>query len=305
MARREKEPEYPFWIPRDVGDGMTAVRVPGFVYIKPCNGKYKYAEGWGSYVTDDSRFGPGSIVTMFRDINTGEVVKEIIMHAPPETVHFATETDKADFSLQRKKEENEDFRAKYDYTDSFGNFHPGTLDSIAVYDSYPSDEESDDGNEETYTDDVLIGELSDNPKIRNAQIRFMCKVIVEAEKKVLTDKNRIVFTKIFYCCMKEVDIADEMNVGKSAIANHKKRIVTGMAEVFRNMGFVVPDAKQLKAEAKAAKEREKRIDKAYKAERELERERTMIRAMTELFYSNGYMDETIRKDIEDDLDEAA
>lgn len=302
MGRKQAEPETMFWVAREVGDGMMAMRVPDSVEIKPAYGKYRYARQWASYVTNDPRFGDGSIVCRFWDEDLKRYVKEVIMNAPDELLNVMIDTDKADFSLQRKQEENADFRQDTSGTDDEGDYHLGALDQ-AAYEAYVR-RENEPEEEPQYEESELIGELSSNPRIRNAQIQYMCGIIERAMDH-FTEKNRMIFSSIFHNCMKETDIAEEMHVGKSAVANQKKRLMEKMAQIFRCYGFTIPTKAELKKQEKEAKRRNALLEEAQAKKKEEQRELSLMHSMTTLFYEAGAMSAAERQKLLDDLGDAA
>lgn len=302
MKNTKKQPSVPFWEPRRNEDGSMVIRVPGDTYIKPAFGKYRRIKKWGSYVTDDPRFGENSVVFIFYDSERQENVKEVITGLPEDLVSAMTAYDHIDLNLQRRNEENRDARLQDSCRDKAGDYHLGGLDQ-AAYEAYVREQNAPD-EEETYGDDILIGALSEDYRLRNAQIRYMAEVVREALHR-LPKKNRMVYIRLFGQCMKEVDIAVEMNIGKSAVSNHKKRIIDKMSAMFTSMGYVVPTKEEREAEKKAYDAYCERIEVQEREETAEAREVMMIRGLTELFYGEGLLDGEIRGMIEDDLDAAA
>lgn len=302
MKNTKKQPSVPFWEPRRNEDGSTVIRVPGDTYIKPVFGKYRHIKKWGSYVTDDPRFGENSVVFIFYDSERQENVKEVITGLPPDIVSAITAYDRKDLSLQRKNEENRDFRSQDSGRDEAGDYHLGGFDQ-AAYEAYIREQNTPD-EEDAYEDEALIGALSEDYRLRNAQIRYMAEIVREALHR-LPEKNRMVYIRLFGQCMKEVDIAEEMNIGKSAVSNHKKRIINKMSAMFTSMGYVLPGKRELKDEKKAYDALVERIEAQERKERAEAREVMIIRGLTEMFYDEGLLDGEIKGMIEEDLYDAA
>lgn len=113
-----------------------------------------------------------------------------------------------------------------------------------------------------YDESILYGPLSNNPKIRNAQIRAMSEIVDKATPQ-LSPLLRKTYEELFFLQKKEVDIADEEGVGSSAVTNRKNRLLKSMRDILIALGFIVPSKAELKAEKAAAEERNQRIDTEY------------------------------------------
>ena len=293
-----KKQDRKFGVPYDAGDGMTKTYYPYDTYF-PIFGRYKYAQKWGSYPVKSPE---GGYVVEEMDLETGQMVKVLYLNVPEDIRAFLIQSDKGEFKAQRELDEHADKRDQSSRKDDDGNWHLGSLDQ-AAYDLYVR-EQNQPEEEETYNEAMLRGALSDNPRIRNAQVRYMCEIIHRILPR-LTKKNHKTFYQIFYQCMKEVDIAEDEGVGKSAIANRKNRLIAEVIPVFENLGFLIPTKAELKAEKKAAERRAAAAEKQERERRADERELHLIHALTEKFYQEGFIDADIRDQIEEEIDEAA
>lgn len=294
MMRHDRK----FGVPYDVGDGITETYYPYDTYFE-LDGKYRYARNWGSYPV---KFPEGGYVVEQMDLETGQMVKVLYLNVPEEIRDLLFETDKGEFKAQRDLDEHLDRRDQESRKDADGNWHLGSQDQ-AAYEAYVREQNQPD-EEESYDEAMLRGALSDNPKIRNAQVRYMCEVVHRILPR-LTKKNYKTFYQIFHQCMKEVDIADDEGVGKSAITNRKNRLIAQIVPVFENLGFPIPTKAELKAEKKAADMRTAAIEKAEQERRADKRELRLIRGLTDVFYKEGFMDEEAMESIREEIDEAA
>ena len=310
--KKQAKLEHEFWEKWE-SNGLTAVTVPGDLYIRPAKGRDRYAKRWGSFVTNDPRFGPGSLVYYRYESDFDIYVKDVILEPPEEFLAALLDNDGVEFSAQRSGEEHGVGGQQDSGLDENGDYHCGALDKIAFENWYRGkddpysilfeDEETEE-DADTIDEEKLIGELSDNPIIRNKQVRYMCGIINRAVE-FLPEKNREVYYELFGQCMKAVDIAAEMNVGDSAISNHRSRIISKMGQVFTELGYSVPTKKELKAEKKAAQKREEEILRIEMEERAEQKEILLLRAMTVLFYEEGMLNIEEKEQLERELDEAA
>ena len=202
---------------------------------------------------------------------------------------------------KRQEEEHADRRPAADYDDENGDWHGGVLDQ-AVYAQYRR--RCEEYEPDVYDESVLYGPLSDNPKIRNAQIRAMSEIVNKAVSQ-LSPLLRKTYEELFFLQKKEVDIADEEGVGSSAITNRKNRLLKSMRDILVALGFVVPSKAELKAEKAAAAERNQRIDTEYSRQRKEAQEMELARQLTVLFYQEDILDGKALKEIEKELDDAA
>ena len=287
-----------FGVPYDAGDGITKTYFP-YDHQFELYGKYRYARNWGSYPV---KFPEGGYVVEQMDLETGQMMKVLYLNVPDEIRDLLFDTDKKEFKAQRDQDEHSDRRDQDSRKDADGNWHLGSQDQ-AAYEAYVQEQNQPD-EEESYDEAMLRGALSDNPKIRNAQVRYMCEVIRKVLPR-LTKKNYKTFYQIFYQCMKEVDIAEDEGVGKSAITNRKNRLIASVVPVFENLGFPIPTKAELKAEKKAAEQRIAAMEKQEQVRRAEEREVRLIRGLTEVFYHEGLMDKETMELIRDEIDEAA
>jgi len=221
---------------------------------------------------------------------------------PEKVMDILFQTDKSEMKAQRMLDENQYKGYQASEKDENGDWHYGAMD-IAAYEQYVHATNQSESEEE-YSEEELCGRLSDNPKIRNAQVRYMREVVRKA-LPYLTKKNYQTFYQLFHQCLREVDIAREEKVEKSAITNRKNRLIAQIVPVFENLGFVIPTKAELKAEKKAAEERIERLDAELHASRNEDREIALIRRLTDIFYNEGIMDEKTKTEIDEELDEAA
>jgi len=294
MMRQDRK----FGVPYDVGDGITETYYPYDTRFE-LYGKYRYARNWGSYPV---KFPEGGYVVEQMDLETGQMVKVLYLNVPEEIRNLLFDTDKGEFKAQREQDEHLDRRDQESGKDADGNWHLGSQDQ-AAYEAYVREQNQPD-EEESYDEAVLRGALSDNPKIRNAQVRYMCEVIHRVLPR-LTKKNYKTFYQIFHQCMKEVDIAEDEGVGKSAISNRKNRLIAEVIPVFENLGFPIPTKAELKAEKKAAEMRSAAIDREEQERREEEQELRLIHGLAEVFYKEGFMDKEVMENIKEEIEEAA
>lgn len=272
-----------FGVPYDVGNGITATCYPYDNHF-PLLGKYRYAKNWGSYPVQSPE---GGYVVEERDPESGQMMKVLYQNIPEEILAVLIQSDQAEFKAQRDLDERADKRDQSSRVDGDGNWHLGSLDQ-AAYEMYVREQNEPD-EEESFDEVILRGALSTNPKIRNAQIRYMCEIIRMILPR-LTKKNQETYHQLFHQCMKEVDIAEEEGVGKSAIANRRNRLIEEVIQVFKNLGFPIPTKAELKAEKKAAAQRATATEKQEKEQRADERERRLIRDLAEKLYQEGIID---------------
>lgn len=293
-----KEQEVRFMIPRDVGNGIMETIYPYDTWFQP-RVKYKYAKKWGSYPVKEP---PGAYVVEEMDIETGQMVKKLYTNVPDDVMAVLFQTDRKEAKAQRDQEEHMFWGAQTSENDENGDWHFGAMD-IAAYEQYTHEENQPEGEKE-FPDDQLCGRLSDNPIIRNAQVRYMCE-IVRKVLPYLTKKNYQTFYQLFHQCLREVDIARAEKVAKSAVTNRKNRLIDQIVPVFESLGFVIPTKAEMKAERKAAEERNKRLDSEMREAQAEERAIILARRLTDLFYNEGMLDEETKSEIDDELENAA
>ena len=294
----KRKQEILYRIPRNVGDGVIETIYPYDTPFKPV-GRSDYASRWGSYPVVKPE---GGYVVEAMDVATGRMVKKLYTNVPRKWMEFLSGTDNREVLSQRYVEEHKDWRDKPSQKDENGDWHYGAMD-IAAYELYTR-EKNQPEEEEEYPEEQLCGMLSSNPKIRNAQVRYM-RGIVRKALPFLTKKSLQTFYQLFNQCLREVDIARADGVEKSAVANRKKRLIEQIVPVFESLGFIIPTKEELAAEKKAAEERADRLKKELSAKRKEEREMKLIRRLTEIFYSGGLLDEATKVEIDEELDEVA
>lgn len=295
-----KKKEIEFGVPRDAGDGVQEILLP---YNTPFKSpvKRKYGIRWCTYPVEDNDYGSNCYVIEQYDTEAKIKYKKLLVNVPPEVLAVLFDSDREETLYQRYQEENTDFRPMECYTDGNGDWHNGTLEDIA-YERYKRASEEDELD--VFDEAVLRGPLSDNLKIRNAQVREMVEIIQKAIAH-LPPTLRQTFDALFCQCRLAVDVAVEEGVGKSAISNRKNRLIQKMSDIFTNLGYVVPTKAELKAEKKAVLEREERLEQAMAKQREDERDKQLVREMITLFYNEGFTDKATLDRIEKELDEAA
>ena len=295
-----KKKEIEYGVLRDAGDGIQEIFLP---YNTPFKSpvKRKYGVSWQTYPVEDNDYGSNCYVIEQYDTEAKVKYKKLLVNVPPEILAVLSDSDRKETLDQRHQEEHTDFRPTQCYTDGNGDWHNGTLEDIA-YERYKRASEEDELD--VFDEAVLRGPLSDNPKIRNAQVRKMVEIVQKAIAH-LPPTLRQTFDVLFCQCRLAVDVAEEEGVGKSAISNRKNRLIQKMSDIFTALGYVVPTKAELKAEKKAVLEREERLEQAMVKQREEERDKQLVREMITLFYNEGFTDRTTLERIERELDEAA
>ena len=285
---------------RDADSGTTEYILPYDTPLKPrC--RPRYAVRMNEYPVEDNQYGCNCYVYEYEDIHTHRMCKRLITNLPDEVFWEMVEFSQRSCSEMRKEEEHADRRPAADYDDENGDWHGGVLDQ-AVYAQYRR--RCEEYEPDVYDESVLYGPLSDNPKIRNAQIRAMSEIVNKAVSQ-LSPLLRKTYEELFFLQKKEVDIADEEGVGSSAITNRKNRLLKSMRDILVALGFVVPSKAELKAEKAAAAERNQRIDTEYSRQRKEAQEMELARQLTVLFYQENIPDRKALNEIEKELDDAA
>ncbi len=284
----------------DVESGIKEFILPFDTPLKPaCYAKYAYK--MHAYPVENNEYGCNCFVYEDEDPETHRKYKKLYTNMPDEMWHGLFEFSKKSCKSMRDDDEHADKRRIDDYEDGNGEWHGGIMDQIAYSQFIRSREENE---TEVYDESVLHGPLSNNHKIRNAQIRNMCDILDKAIGQ-FSPTLRKTYEDLFCLCRKEVDVAAEEDVGKSAITNRKNRLVNSIRDILLALGYVAPSKAELKAERKASEEREQRIAAAIQMQREDEMELIMARTLTALFYSEGVLDNDAVAQIEKELDEAA
>ncbi len=293
-----KEQEARFRIPREVGSGIVETIYPYDTMFKPLV-KYRYAKKWGSYPVKEP---PGAYVVEEMDIETGRMVKKLYTNVPDDVMALLFRTDRKEVKAQRVQEEHMFWGAQTSEKDENGDWHFGAMD-IAAYEQYTR-AENEPEDEAEVSESQLCGRLSDNPIIRNAQVRYMCEIVRKALPH-LTKKNYQTFYQLFHQCLREVDIARAEKVAKSAVTNRKNRLIEQIIPVFENLGFVIPTKAEMKAEKKSVTERNNRLDAELREAQSEERAIMLAHRLTDIFYSEGLMDEETKAEIDEELENAA
>ena len=284
----------------DMDSGTMEYILPYDIPLKPrC--RPRYAVRMNEYPVEDNQYGCNCYGYEYEDINTHKMCKRLITNLPDEIFWEMVEFSQRSCSLMRKDEEHTDRRPAADYDDENGGWHSGVLDQ-AVYAQYRRSCEEDEPD--MYDESILYGPLSNNPKIRNAQIRAMSEIVDKATPQ-LSPLLRKTYEELFFLQKKEVDIADEEGVGSSAVTNRKNRLLKSMRDILIALGFIVPSTAELKAEKAAAEERNQRIDTEYSRQRKEAQEMELARQLTVLFYQENIPDRKALNEIEKELDDAA
>ena len=295
-----KRKEIQYGIPNTVENGITEILLPYRTPLKPLV-KAKYAKQWGTYPVEDSSYGCNCYVVEDYDTEAKVKYKKLYTNVPPEILKCMFDWDREETLYLRYQDENTDSRPVESYTDNNGGWHNGVWEE-ATYQEYQRSCEEDEPD--VYDVSVLRGPLSDNHKIRNAQIRDMVEITRRALSQ-FTPTLRQTFEALFYQCRQEVDIAEEEGVGESAISNRKNRIIIQIRSILTSLGYIVPTKAELKAEKQAAQEREDRLEQSISIQRADERDRALAHRLTALFYQEGFVDQATMEKIEKEIEEAA
>lgn len=295
-----KRKEIQYGIPNNVENGITEILLPYRTPLKPLV-KAKYAKQWGTYPVEDSSYGCNCYVVEDYDTEAKVKYKKLYTNVPPEILKCMFDWDREETLYLRYQDENTDSRPVESYTDDNGDWHNGVWEE-ASYQEYKRSCEEDEPD--VFDESVLHGALSDNPRIRNAQIRDMSEII-RATLSQRTPTLCQTFEALFYQCRQEVDIAEEEGVGKSAVSNRKNRLISDITKALIANGYTVPTKAELKAEKQAAQAREDRLEQSMSIQRADERDRALAHRLTALFYQEGFVDQATMEKIEKEIEDAA
>lgn len=312
MRQNKQDAKQIFWKPRELEGGLIEVIVPYGTVIEP-DARKRYAHRWGSYHTKDPRFGGDAYVYEDTDYDLGMRVKRVYMNVPLETMAVCCGNDGIEFKGQRDQDDHRDKRPLEGWEDENGNWHYGAESEAATLDEYFAGQEDahisqNDAEKPEYPTEVLHGPLSDDYRIRSAQVKYMCG-IVERAMEARSETLQRTFLALFHQRMQGVDYAEEEGVGESAITNRKNRLIAEVGKVFKALGFLVPSKAEVKAEEKAYQERmvgwQTHLAEIDGEKRKEERETDLIRQLAKVFYENGCLDDVEMDEINEELDSAA
>lgn len=220
MRQNKQDAKQIFWKPRELEGGLIEVIVPYGTVIEP-DARKRYAHRWGSYHTKDPRFGGDAYVYEDTDYDLGMRVKRVYMNVPLETMAICCGNDGIEFKGQRDQDDHRDKRPLEGWEDENGNWHYGAESEAATLDEYFAGQEDahisqNDAEKPEYPTEVPHGPLSDDYRIRSAQVKYMCG-IVERAMEARSETLQRTFLALFHQRMQGVDYAEKEGVGESAI----------------------------------------------------------------------------------------
>lgn len=255
-------------------------------------GRVSYARQWGSYGLEDGQY----VYEVNEDDARHRHMKKVVIRGlPKEILDFLLESDAYDFRMQRYQSENRDNRnnrVRYvkqrenGKDEDFYRLSPQDLDTYRVwFQDYTDDEDAQLSPDDVPTE-VLRGMLSDSPSIRNAQIQDL-KEIIQMAQPAFSKEDNDTFIRLFQMVLRGVEIADGEGVQENVVSNRKKRLMKKMAEVFAEVGYIVPTKAELKDENRRKGDLLKSALAARKEQDAYEKEAFIIRKIN---YGKAGMD---------------